>query len=178
MKIEGTLLRIFPTKNIKTYKITDFILKQADGNEVKVTSFGPVPVDLLGSVVAVSATPDKLGKPVVDRNTSITPLEGGGVATATEEAPVAEAKPKAVRKTTTAKAVETVPADSGREGYRGEAKLSVTENLRSAVEIAKDLGLDYTLSDLVALGDMIGRTQTAIFMDAKKDTRTASFARR
>lgn len=185
MKVTGTLARIWPTKPVGKYKITDFVVKQADGTELKCQSFGAVPQDYLGGDVSFEGALNDYQKYVVARNTELALVEG-------DEQPVAEpvAKPasttarrgRPAKNTTTtvgAKA-DTATNDtaevSGRDGYRDEAVASVKTNLELAIGLAKGLGIEeYTVSDLVALGDMIGRTQTAIFMDAKKDTRTASF---
>lgn len=55
-----------------------------------------------------------------------------------------------------------------REDFAGEAESSVEATLTAAKRVAKKVKLiDPSLGDLVLLGDMIGRTNTAIFLDSK-----------
>lgn len=65
-------------------------------------------------------------------------------------------------------------AVTGRESYREEAEQSTLADLRSAEQLATELGMRPSLTDLVALADRIGRTISAISADAGKDRRAAA----
>ena len=61
------------------------------------------------------------------------------------------------------------PATNGREAYEVQAEESVIANLSGAKRILTALGYKtYTVTDLVAVGDMRGRTTTAIMMDSQR----------
>lgn len=92
----------------------------------------------------------------------------------TTTAPVAQTPAPEVAKDP----VPQIENGSGREDCRDEAEDSVKINLISAKKIATEVGYaSAPLADIVALADMVGRTQTAIFMDSKKDARMTRFKR-
>lgn len=66
----------------------------------------------------------------------------------------------------------TVQLDTEREDLRAKAEEATLADLRSALGLVKQLGLkDVTAEGLVALSDRVGRTITAMTMDAKRGRR-------
>jgi len=60
------------------------------------------------------------------------------------------------------------PQKKDRESYREEAEKAVKDNLTSAQKVAQEVGIQNpTPQDLVALGDMVGRTITSLLMRDK-----------
>lgn len=60
------------------------------------------------------------------------------------------------------------PQKKDRESYRDEAEKAVKDNLTSAQKVAQEVGIENpTPQDLVALGDMVGRTITSLLMRDK-----------
>lgn len=199
-QLEGTFLRKLQAvqgtgKTGKPYTQNKFILKTLEGNDIYVSKFGTLSADLIGKDVRFEATKYN------DTNYTVQgEIEEAGdlvAAIPTPSAPVTQAveAPVSRRRGRPAKTEkDVVPStstvasypsqvlnthvDSGREAYRGEAEASVIINLQSAIRVLGELGLKgYGVSDLVAVADLIGRTTTAILMDAQKEGRMARFSR-
>jgi hypothetical protein len=172
---------------------TDFVLLFPDNTEKTFTIFDVLNTDLMrgqsvefdyavnGKYNTVQGTIHEVGGPQPSAPTATQAIAGTLQGTpATQAAPVQETEPVPAkrtytRKTSTAQTTDA-PEVSGREACRGEAEASVKTNLESALALAKATGFgNAPLADIVALADMVGRTQTAIFMDSKKDQRMSSF---
>ena len=167
-------------KNGKAWTMHKIKMKLLDtGESVTITSFDDFnPSEIVGQTVEITATlykdDAKYGKTYSKVNkTEVVIVDAEDVPQPPEEEEEeVEEKPakKAVKKKAVKKAVKKKAAPANdRESFRSEAVSSVTANLRSAIEVAEELGIEeYTVSDLTLLGDMIGRTTTAIMMDARK----------
>lgn len=203
LKASGIIKQKFKTKPGNgpkgPYNKTDFVLLFADGTEKTLTIFDTLSNDLMrGQTVefdyVVNGKYNTVQGKIVETGQAATTAQAAAVPTpAATASPVADspaAPATAPKRTYTRKTeapasaspalAESVPAStlgaSGREGCRSEAEASVKINLESALGIAKAVGFgNAPLADIVALADMVGRTQTAIFMDSKKDSRMNNF---
>jgi hypothetical protein len=192
-QLEGTFLRKLQAvqgtgKTGKPYTQNKFILHTLDGHDVYISKFGDLSSDFIGKDVRFEATKYN------DTNfTVVGEIEEAGdlvgalptpqapVAQTTAEAPTTRrrgrpAKTEAVvveqAGTVPSVAKDKVPALTGREAFRGQAEESVISNLQSAIKVVGELGLKgYSVSDLVAVADLLGRTTTAILMDSQKHSR-------
>lgn len=188
-------MRKFAPETKGQYTIHKFILQTTDGRSLYISSFKPLEV-AVGADVTLPATKFNetsytLAGAITTATTQVSqateefnkPKEVAPVArrrkvsTTTAETLVGEAMAAMATKTVHA-IVDAIPVSvpvTGREVYRGEAEQGAYINLQSAVRVLEQLNLKGTVSDLVAVADLIGRTQTAIFMDAQKDKRMESF---
>lgn len=159
MKESGLLFRSFPVAKTSTGKTyTNFILKRGSGEEVSCKLWESLPTDLVGEEVSFEATPNEYkGKITYNVKGKISKI--GNVEPSAETTTAVAPPPKAV-------AEPAAPAKQ-REDYRAEAEKAVEENLKSAQKVADALGIKPTPSNLVELGDMIGRTLTALSLDGK-----------
>lgn len=197
MTLEGVLLQKLSTKSGRGAKgawtNTQFTLQPKEGKTLKCNTFGAFENEWIGQMVRF----DGVYQEKYNNYQAESEIEVVGELDSVPIAPtaMAEAPKKRGRK---AKAETVVPTqsttlvtsqsdnltqpsednDSEREAYRSRAEAAVVENLQSALRIAKSLNLNPSTADLVALADIAGRTQTALFMDAKKDQRMSSFKRR
>lgn len=155
MNITGQLVRKFPSKTRDTKfgmkKVTDFVLRCGD-KEVKCTFWGELPADAaLGSNLSFEGSAreynGETSYTVSKAGVQVGASTGGGVAV--EEAPAQVSQP-----------VGSAPRKD-REEYRADAEAAVKLNLESAKKISEELALGKTVN-LIDLGDMVGRTLTAI----------------
>lgn len=159
MNITGQLVRKFPAKTRDTKfgmkKVTDFVLRCGD-KEVKCTFWGELPADAaLGSNLSFDGSAREY-----NGETSYTVSKAGvqvsgssaGGSIAVEEAPASQP-------------VGSAPSKD-REEYRADAEAAVKLNLESAKKISEELSLGKSV-DLIQLGDMVGRTLTAISIGKK-----------
>ena len=192
-KLEGTFLRKLQAvqgtgKTGKPYTQNKFILHTLDGHDVYISKFGELSSDFIGKDVRFEATKyNETNFTVVGEIEEAGDLVG---ALPTPQAPVAQtteaptatrrrgrpAKTEAVvdQPTTATVAKDPIPThqESGREAFRGLAEESVIGNLQSAIKVVGALGLKgYSVTDLVAVADLLGRTTTAILMDSQKRSR-------
>ena len=167
MNISGVILSKFPTKQVKTKygpkEVTDFTVKSGDGRDYKCSYWGRLESDSVNQHVSFEAEHNAkydqytvkgkifdMGQP-----TPPTPAPAAPVL-ALSEAPRSEVKE------------EPKEAPKEREDYREAAEEAVALNLKSAQKILKKLKLEPSVSDVLSVGDMVGRTQTAILMDKKR----------
>ncbi len=174
----STKIQAIIENKLNTKKGNKFSFKNlATGEEGKAITFGDFDTSWLGERVEFEADYNDKFKNYNIKG-DIVLLDDGNVATeppapAKAEAPKRRGRPK---KEASSVQAESNSTGSGREAYRSEAEEGTLLNLRSAQRVANELGhKDVSVTDLVALADIIGRTQTAIFMDAKKDSRMGRF---
>ena len=166
---------------------TVFKLVDAGGNVHNVTTFAPFSDDLIGQTVSLTADYSAQYKNYQTvQGSTIEAVEGNGnVATAVAEQPKAltPLRPKRGRKPANQPATEKksyeqnppspskAPAEKQqdtREQYRKLAEEAVVSNITSAQHIAEVLDLGASV-DLIQLADMVGRTMTAITIEAKRN---------
>lgn len=200
LTIEGTVVRILQpqhvAKNGKKWTINKFVLKTLNGADYFISKFGPFEATYIGKDVRFEATKyNDTNYTVVgevedagDLVASNVPATQATPPASTEQAaPVASSRRRG-RPSKSAEALTPTPApattkvhvvsatNTGRDSFVPEALSSVINNLRNAQGVLTELKYeDYTVADLVAVADLIGRTTTAIFMDAQKDNRMARF---
>ena len=192
MILEGIIDQVVGQKSDKTWTLTTFKLIDAAGKTYTVKTFEAWNDEHIGEsvkieveysqkyhnytmvkgskivTVGVSELPPVVAAPVVEEPKKTRIRRDTAPAPVAEEAPA----PKSYESNPPAPS-EAVGAE--REDFRQAAIDAVRMNLVAARELAATLQLNVTnVADLVALSDNIGRTQTAIFMDSKKDARTAS----
>lgn len=152
------------------------LIKADDDTEVFCNTFGKFDRSLVGKDVEFDAEYNTQYKNYTVRG-DIREISDAGSNQPRNEAVAADPKPqpKARAKKAETQSVTEAPTSSGREAHRAEAEESLVLNLQSAKKIATQLGYENpTLTDLVSVSDILGRTITAIFMDAKKDERMNS----
>lgn len=194
-QLEGTFLRKLQAvqgtgKTGKPYTQNKFILHTLDGHDVYISKFGELSSDFIGKDVRFEATKYN------DTNFTVvgeieeagdlvgalpTPAPVAQTTTATAEVPSTRRRGRPAKTetpvastapATTAVVKDKVPELSGREAFRGLAEESVIGNLQSAITVVGALGLKgYSVTDLVAVADLLGRTTTAILMDSQKRSR-------
>lgn len=173
-KVVGIVLRAFPARKAGKYTVYDFVLRTPTG-DLKVSRFGSGVQEHVGENVSFDATYNEQ----YDRYTVQGDIAG-------LDAPVEQTEPQAIEapkakrgrpvSVSTPNSVKTVNESANvhvdshsREAYRAEAVQGVALNLNSAREVAEQLGLKVTgVQDLIALADIIGRTQTSIYLQAEK----------
>lgn len=196
-KIEGTVVRILQAQSGvrggNKWTLNKFVLKTPEGADYYISKFGPFDASYIGKDIRFEATKfndknytivgdvEEAGE-VVQAHTSqvaSAPVEQNSINTTRRRGRPSKAVVKeAVTPVTPLIQNETnVHPVSGREAFRIEAEASVITNITSATNVLNQLGLKGSVNDLVAVADLIGRTQTAIFMDAQKDSRMARFSR-
>jgi len=164
MNITGTLMKAFGKKiNTKFGEkdLTDVYI-ESNGQEYKAAYWNVLDKGLLGSTVQVDLEErgEYKGTKQYQVKGSLTVV---GDSTANNNIPMASTI------ATTASAPE--PAKD-REEYREKAEEAVINNLKSAQLVAKKLKLkDVPTADLIVLGDMCGRTLTAIALGESKGRR-------
>lgn len=179
----STKIQAIIENRLQTKKGSKFSFKNlATGEEGKAITFGDFDASWLGERVEFEADYNEKFKNYNIKG-DILLLDGipetSQADNAVPSVPATETKPVVRRgrpKRDTKVSVKSNDAGSGREAYRSEAEQGALLNLQSAQRVATSLGFsDVSVGDLVALADIIGRTQTAIFMDVKKDSRMKGF---
>lgn len=159
MIIEGQLIRKLPPVQRDTQygkkDLTNFVVLSG-GKELKGTLWGRLDAKV-GSAVRFSGT-EKTYKGDVSYT-----VDKAGVEVTGESSVAAASEPNRSEKATPPVQV----ASNNREDFRSYAEENVTKNILSAKKIIADLELGKT-ADLIELADMVGRTQTASYLDAKK----------
>lgn len=196
--LQGTVLRIFPpeygSSNGRKWVRNKFILKTLDGRDLYITKFGEFSRESVGKDVKFNASQYNETNYTVQGE-----IEDAGdlveeqvAATPVAAAPAAEAAPvkrrgrpskkttEAVAAPTQAVATEEVSAKSTTDAIslEDQAKEIVVNNLKRAESLL--IGLhrnDYTTTDIIAVGDMLGRTYVSLKIESNKDRRVESFRR-
>ncbi len=200
-KLEGIIDEITNQKTGNGKKgawtLTNFTLIDGGGNVHKVQTFGDFNDDLVGAQVSIDAEYDAQYRTYKATSIEVAEGETVGAVAAPAAKPVAQtvAEPakrrgRPAKATTANEAVaETVksyeknpptpastqaePLAAGREAFRSAAMDAVKENL-DAADLLLAEAKEATTADLIAVADMIGRTQTAMFMDQQKNIRGAA----
>jgi len=166
-----------------------FVLKRFDNSEeIYCSTFGKFDLNLIGQNVQFQAEynpkyPNNYGVKGDIGLSNATP--SNAVATAVEEPPPTveettgnlkqeETKVEPKRRGRPKKAVATTPVEPGPTS--SEAVELVRENLKEAEELLFVVSKKgYTIVDIIAVGDMIGRTKVGLKIEAGKDRRMANF---
>lgn len=192
--LSGTVLRIFPpeygTSNGRKWVRNKFILKTLEGKDIYITKFGEFSRELVGKDVTFEAsqyneTNYTVQGDIVDAGDLVNELP--------TPAPVTQAPPtatEAVQAATTARrrgrpAAQKVTAEAKAEDAEvvGDelelaARAIVVNNLKKAETVLISLHRkDYTTTDIISVGDMLGRTYVSLKIEAGKDRRMDSFRR-
>lgn len=170
-QVNGIVLRAFPVRNAGKYKVYDFVLRTGTG-DLKVSRFGSGVQEFVGENVSFDASyNDQYDRYTVQGDIVASEQEGVAETPEVVEAPKAKRGRPATAKATTATAAQT-QQESAREAYRDLAVQTVVHNLTSARAVGEQLCLKIAgVQDLIALADIIGRTQTAIHLSAEKGNR-------
>lgn len=182
----ATLVRGVITNKLQSAKGNRFELKRLDnGNSVKVITFGKFDNNWLGEEVEFEAEYNSKYKNYnvkgdirLVNETSDSPVPTGPTNTNNTHS---DTEPKAVepakKRGRPAKSEVPVTETSGpTNGDISKAESLVLENLIAAKGLVGTLGLGgASVTDLVALADMIGRTKTALRIEAGKDRRMENF---
>jgi len=179
----STKIQAIIENRLQTKKGSKFSFKNlVTGEEGKAITFGEFDASWLGERVEFEADYNEKFKnynikgDIVLLDGQATGATDSGVPTGDSYTQSKSATSRGRAKKTTSVQAKADGNASGREAYRSEAEQGTLLNLQSAQRVAKELGFkDASVGDLVALADIIGRTQTAIFMDAKKDSRMDRF---
>lgn len=187
--VKGFISKLCKPVEGKNYTISKFMLKLEDGDEIYASVFGDFDQNLVGEFVEVQGEwyDDKNFN--VDKDQEILVLDEDLVPEATEkateEAPVSKGRPEkkaagrpASKKTATRGGGRSKPSTSrpgkttkssvDRAEFAGQAKDSVAATLDVAMGLLDDRGYkEHSATDLVELAGLLGRTQTAIFLDNK-----------
>lgn len=169
-RIVGIVLRAFPARKAGKYTVYDFVLRTPTG-DLKVSRFGTSVQDYVGENVSFDATyNDQYDRYTVQGE--VTGIDAPTVAEPVPHADVVETPKTRGRKASPKTATEAVAlshAEGSRESYRDAAVEAVALNLTSAKQVAEQLGLKVvSVQDLIAVADMVGRTQTAIQISSQK----------
>jgi hypothetical protein len=196
-RLSGVIVQAYAPKQRGKWSITDFVLKSNDGKDLKVSKFGGFEKDMVGELVSFDAnysaqyktysvvgdivtdSPQQLtvGSVVPAANTQPSPQATIEPTPATPKRRGRPKKQEVVIKAKMPEPVTAVPSDPKADLYE-EAKATVQRNLKAAETLAISIGkTDSSLKDLVALGDMIGRTYVALRIESNKDRRMNSFKR-
>lgn len=141
--MKGTIKQAYETVTRGKYRITDFVLATENG-DVKCSKFGEWDTALLGAEVSFDARENEY------KGTKKYTVQGEMKVEAPSD-PSVKAQPQ---------------QKVDRESLRIQAEEAVTKNLISAQRIIKDLELGKV--DAVALADMVGRTITAMSIEAQR----------
>ena len=187
--LEGTVLRKFPTEYIdgrygKKVGKTTFILKGLDGTEHKVTKFGKIETELLGQDVRFEASYNsQYNNYTVQGEIETSELVGVGaqVDETASGVPTGVSAPTPARRGRAKKTVTNVQTPelvAPTQSPDPSASDLVRQNLVESVALLTSFGKgEPTLSEIVTVADMIGRTRVALRIEAGKDSRMANFRR-
>ena len=197
--LEGTVLRKFPTETGKSqagkfYTRNKFILRTIDNRDLYITKFGTFESSLIGKDVKFQATrfndtnftvqgeveEHEIVEPVTTQNTTESTASNSNTTTVSRK----RGRPSKVVETTAPPAnsfqvavlADPIPAPAVETSLEEQARNLVVSNLKKAENVLISLlRKDYTTADIIAVGDMLGRTYVSLRIEQNKDNRMDKF---